>query len=373
MLPADTFCEELADRGFTLATGVPCSYFSGPIEVLGREQGRYVPAANEGGALAIAAGAALAGARAYVMLQNSGLGNLVNPLTSLVLTYQIPILAFVSLRGWPDPAGDEPQHQVMGPATAPLLDILGVPHQFLRAGEDLVRFREIIDSAEADLAAGRSSFVLVEKHSVGPATGDPAGAQQHGADSREVIAAITDAADGCPVIATTGYTSRQLFGIADAPANFYMQGSMGHASSFALGVALTAPGRPVVILDGDGAALMHLGAWSVIGSQAPANLIHVVLDNGIHESTGGQATSSSTTSFTAVALAAGYKTAVESATPDDAAQRVRTAAAEAGPHLIVVATAPATGPVPPRATSSLPAAALRDRFSGALRQSALPR
>ncbi|WP_017602259.1 phosphonopyruvate decarboxylase [Nocardiopsis lucentensis] len=371
MISAEFFCDELERHGFGLASGVPCSYFGGPISLLSRTRGRYVAAANEGGALTTAAGAALAGERAYVMVQNSGLGNLVNPLTSLVMTYKIPVLTFVSLRGWPDPAGDEPQHAVMGPTTAPYLDLLGLPHWTLRADADETRFRTILDSATAAIDEGHAPFVLVEKYAVGSAAPAPGEARERAdagrMDSADAIRLVTKLVGAAPVVATTGYTGRELFGVEDRPANFYMQGSMGHASSLALGIALKRPDRPVIALDGDGAALMHLGALSVIGAQAPANLVHVVLDNGIHESTGGQDTTSGTTALEHVAAAAGYADARRCASPERLQSGVASALSSPGPHMIVVPTRPRSGPMPPRATNTHPPEAMRDRFASAMR------
>ncbi|MFF2954066.1 phosphonopyruvate decarboxylase [Kitasatospora sp. NPDC057965] len=369
MITAKDFCAELGRRGFTLASGVPCSHFGGPIELLSRTPGAYVPAANEGGALAVAAGAAMAGRRAYVMLQNSGLGNLINPLTSLVMTYRLPVLTFVSLRGWPDPADDEPQHEVMGPTTHALLDALGLPHHTLHTKDDTTRFTEILDRVERDLADNRAPFVLVEKGAVGKAPDRPTTADVHPADSlssADTIRLIAQHAGDAAIIATTGYTARELFGYADRPANFYMQGSMGHAPSIALGVALARPDRQVVVIDGDGAALMHLGTQSAIGDQAPANLLHVILDNGIHESTGGQRTTAGTTDFPAIARASGYRTAVRCTTLTDLTTALAGATATPGPHLIAVATRPRTDGVPPRATTALSAEGFRDRFASAL-------
>ncbi|GAB2591705.1 phosphonopyruvate decarboxylase [Streptomyces capparidis] len=367
MIPAEDFCDELERRGFTVASGVPCSHFGGPIELLSRTPGRYVPAANEGGALAIAAGFALAGRKPYVMLQNSGLGNLVNPLTSLVMTYGIPVLSFVSLRGYPDPGSDEPQHEVMGQVSHPLLDLLGLPNRTLRAGDGVAELRALLARADQELDAGRAPFVLVERGAVGkarPAGGEPA---PEGLASAEVARIVVDLCADHPVIATTGYTARELFAVGDRPQNFYMQGSMGHASSLALGVALADPSRPVIVLDGDGAALMHLGAFSVIGHEAPANLVHLILDNGLHESTGGQRTTSRTTSFAAVAKGAGYRSAVRCRTPEEVTDAMSRALSCAGPHLCVVRTRPRTGAVPPRATSALSARQIKERFEREIR------
>jgi phosphonopyruvate decarboxylase len=364
MISAETFCAELADRGFNLATGVPCSYFGGPIKLLSRSPGKYLPAANEGGALGMAAGAALAGMRPYVMLQNSGLGNLINPLTSLTLIYQIPVLVFVSLRGWPDPGHDEPQHEVMGRSTHGLLDALGVARCTLRQDTGLADFRDVLDFADLELTRRGSPFVLVQKGAVGQvAEAVPAQPRQDGLASADVLRVAAAAARDCLVVASTGYTARELFAVADRPGHFYMQGSMGHASAIGLGIAHAHPGRKVVVLDGDGSALMHLGAMSVIGADGPENLIHLVLDNGMHESTGGQRTTSSTTSFAGVAKATGYRLAVECRTLTDVELFLHKAIGSAGPCLGVVRTRARTGPPPPRATSIAPAWELAERFA----------
>lgn len=367
MISADVFCAELARQRFTFASGVPCSFFGGPIAHLGRTPGSYVPAANEGSALAIAAGAALAGTRSYVMLQNSGLGNLVNPLTSLVMTYRIPVLSFVSLRGWPDPFGDEPQHEVMGPLTQPFIEMLELPHWYLRADTSSQEFVDILAEAAAEMERGSAPFVLVEKGAVGKADPAVTGPGQDRLDSREVLRLVTGAAGRGPIVATTGYTGRELFGVDDRPANFYMQGSMGHASSIALGIALRAPEQTVTVLDGDGAALMHLGAFSTIGAHAPANLVHVVLDNGSHESTGGQPTTSATTSLEDVAAASGYRSWTRCESLVELKARLVSAYSSPGPHLVLVPTRGREGQMPPRATSAHSPESMRDRFSAALR------
>lgn len=367
MITAEEFCHHLAGRGFSLASGVPCSHFGGPIAFLGQDPGRYVPAANEGGAVAIAVGAALAGQRSYVMLQNSGLGNLINPLTSLVMTYRMPLLTFVSLRGWPDPATDEPQHAVMGPATPALLDAVGCPHWTIRKSDDTGRFANVLGAAEQAASAGRAPFLLVERGAIGhyslPPTVPPPGLA-----SVDVLRLVTELAEDAAIVATTGYTSRELFAVDDRPGNFYMQGSMGHAISIGLGAALARPNRKVIVLDGDGAALMHMGSMSVVGHQAPVNLLHVILDNGAHESTGGQPTTSSTTSFADVAGALGYRSHKECDTMEGLRQALSQALASPGPHLCSVRTAPRTGPVPPRATNALTPEGIRDRFASFLQE-----
>ena len=130
---------------------------------------------------------------------------------------------------------------------------------------------------------------------------------------------------------------------------------------------MSEPDRPVIVLDGDGAALMHLGAFSVIGHEAPGNLVHVVLDNGLHESTGGQRTTSNTTSFVAVAKAAGYRSATQCHTREEVTEALSGALRGAGPHMCVVVTRPRTGTVPPRATNALSAREIKERFEREIR------
>lgn len=354
-------------RGFALASGVPCSYFAGPIEVLSRREAGYVGAANEGAALAIAVGAALGGSRSYVMLQNSGLGNLVNPLTSLAMSYDVPVLCFVSLRGFPDPSDDEPQHEVMGRTTHALLDVFGLHHGTLRGGDGPADFARILDQAEVALATGQPAFVLVEKGAVGPA--DDAGSQPaaSGLQSAEVMKLVARVVAGHPVIASTGYISRELFGVDDRATHFYVQGSMGHASGVGLGLASQRSGGPVVVIEGDGAALMHLGTLSTIGAKRDVHLLHIILDNGTHESTGGQATTSPSTSFVAAARAMGYSTAVEGHRLDEVATSLMRMLATPGTHLCVVPVLPRpAGSALPRVTSALRPPELRARFLAAV-------
>ncbi len=349
--------------------GVPCSGLAGPVALL-TSHGRYVAAANEGAALAMAAGAAAAGRRSAVMSQNSGLGNLINPLTSLAMPYGIPVLCLISMRGWPDPAADEPQHSVMGPASAGLIAVLGLAAWTLGRDASPQDFHEALDGAAGELDRGRPAFLLMGKGFVGPAghlPAPPAPPVPSAAPMArpDVLKAISPLLAGLPVVATTGYTARELFAIADADEVFYMQGSMGHAPAFALGLALRRPG-PVVVLDGDGALLMHLGTTSTIGAAAPVDVVHVVFDNGCYESTGAQLTTSSSTALEQVALACGYRTACRAADVGDVVAAMTAALGARGPHMVVVPTGVAPGPAPLRATSELPANQIFRRFAAAM-------
>lgn len=367
MISACDLVRALDRYGFEFHTGVPCSYLAGPIAELTND-GRYVPAANEGAAVALAAGAIASGTRVGVFAQNSGFGNLLNPLTSLVIPYRLPLLVFMSLRGWPDPDRDEPQHRVMGATCHQLLDTLGVRHWTL--GAEAVDAHEVLEPALAELERGRPAFVLVQKGALGKceaAAGEAAGSEEDGLPSRcDAIRAVLARFADALVVSTTGYASRELFGLADSARCFYMQGSMGHASAFGLGAALAVAGRRrVVVLDGDGAVLMHLGSMSTVGAVRPAHLVHVILDNGAYESTGGQTTTSSTTSFAEVGRAVGYPAVVGCRSMDEAARALDVAATTKGPHLIVIETARSTREAPPRATSAISAPEIHSRFAAA--------
>jgi phosphonopyruvate decarboxylase len=358
------FIAELDTRGWTHASGVPCSTFSGPIAHL-TGTGCYEASANEGLALSSAAGAALGGRRQAVFLQNSGLGNLINPLSSLCGPYGIPVLVVMSLRGWPNPAGDEPQHEIMGRASVAILDALGVWHARLDGSPE--QFTDALDRAAAVVAGRRSAFLLAPMRSIGEhssAAADSAGPDRP--DSMQIAQAIAGWADPATVVfSSTGFLSRYLFAAADRQRNFYMQGSMGHASALAVGYCRTQPDTDVVVLDGDGAALMHLGQLAVLGSSGCARLIHVIVDNGSYASTGGQDSPSAATDFAAVAAACGYQTSHTVASVDELVLQLHQARGTIGPHCIVVdSSATRSACAPPRASAALSLTDIADRLTG---------
>jgi phosphonopyruvate decarboxylase len=305
MISSNQFVQTLIDRGITRFTGVPCSFFQAAINrILEDSRLQYVIAPNEGAALSMAAGSSLAGAPMAVLIQNSGFGNLINPLTSLNLIYHIPTLVFMSGRAYG--VEDEPQHEIMGKAMTPLLEAMGVPYQDMPLEPN--DFAKALDDASAVAAKERKPFFfLVRKDTIEdyvPEKKDVSGFPLKRIDA--IRAVVKELEERACIVATTGKPSRELFSIADRPNNFYMQGSMGHAAAIGFGIALSRPSVPVIVLDGDGALLMHLGILSTIGHYSPSNLIHIVLDNESYETTGDQDTTSATTDFAAIAKAAGY-------------------------------------------------------------------
>jgi phosphonopyruvate decarboxylase len=352
MIEAESFLAAARERGFDFYSGVPCSFLTPFINrVIGDPAVRYVGAASEGEAVGIAAGAWLAGRDAVVMCQNSGLGNTINPLTSLNWPFRIPSLLIVTLRGEPG-LGDEPQHELMGRVTTRLLDDIGVPSAGFPDDDGAIAPR--LDAACAAMAETDLPYALIlRKDGVAEVSLDeaplaPRPVGQHrdlieGGPRPVRIAALRRVLELVPdeaaVIATTGKCGRELFTLADRPQHLYQVGSMGCAGAMGLGVALNAR-RPVVVLDGDGAALMKLGAFATIGAQGPENLVHLVLDNGVHDSTGGQATVSANVDFAQVALACGYRRAASCDTIEGLGQALAEALATPGPALVHLRIAP---------------------------------
>ena len=331
MIEAAQFVEAARRRGFAWYAGVPCSFLTPFINyVLQDPSLHYVSAANEGDAVALIAGVTLGardGTRGIAMMQNSGLGNAVSPLTSLTWTFRLPQLLIVTWRGEPG-VSDEPQHALMGPITPTLLETMEIPW------EPFPRDADAIEPALARAVAhmdktGRPYALVMQKGSVSPYPLDAASTPRavtctpetdwRGAapdrlpSRREALerAIAHTPLDSTVVLASTGFCGRELYALNDRANQLYMVGSMGCVTPLALGLALARPDLHVVALDGDGAALMRMGAFATLGAYGPRNLTHLLLDNGAHDSTGGQATVSPHVSFAGVAAACGYARALE--------------------------------------------------------------
>ena len=333
MIGAAQFVEAARTRGFDWYAGVPCSYLTPFINyVLQDSLLHYVSAANEGDAVALIAGVSLGarnGRRGIAMMQNSGLGNAVSPLTSLTWTFRLPQLLIITWRGQPG-VPDEPQHELMGPITPALLDTMKIPWETFPIEADAIG--PALDRAVAHMdATGRPYALVMQKGSVAPyelkqgtglasrarclprsnLRGIAPDALPSRREALQRVIAYTPL-DSTVVLASTGFCARELYAIDDRPNQLYMVGSMGCLTSFALGLALARPDLHVVAVDGDGAALMRMSAFATLGTYGPSNLTHVLLDNRAHDSTGGQATVSPNVSFATIAAACGYASAVES-------------------------------------------------------------
>ena len=322
MIQAESFIEAAREHGFRRYTGVPCSFLTPFINyVINDNSLSYISSANEGDALATAAGSTIGGERAIVMMQNSGLGNAVSPLTSLAYVFRIPLLIITTLRG---EAGisDEPQHELMGKITDKLFEIMQIPWEYFPTAESQIR--DSLDRAMQYMTQERRPYGLImKKGTVAPCQLNDSGiprrhistARRQAFHNLSVLPTRNEALkkiiehtpkNNSVVIATTGYTGRELFALADRRNHLYMVGSMGCAPSLALGLALARPDLTVVVIDGDGAALMRMGNFGTIGSYAGNNLIHILLDNEVHDSTGSQATVAGNITFADIAAASGY-------------------------------------------------------------------
>lgn len=315
--------KELRDNGVRFFTGVPDSQLRAFTDYLSDSYGvskKHVVTVNEGTAVALASGYHLAtGKIPCVYLQNSGLGNIINPVTSLLSekVYKIPCVFVIGWRGEPG-LHDEPQHLFQGAITLETLNILGIDYMVIDKDTTEKQLAEQMVYFNRTLNSGKSVAFVVKK---GALSYDKAYVykNQYSARRENIMQSIVKVAEEDLLIATTGKTARELFEIREKNGqshrfDFLTVGSMGHSSSIALGVALNQPKRRVWCIDGDGAALMHMGAMATIGAIAPPNFIHVLINNEAHESVGGQPTVASKIDFCGIARGCGYSSTFHAVT-----------------------------------------------------------
>ncbi len=381
MISAASFVEHLRGLGYSQYAGVPCSFFTSFLNyVIDDPKLDYVGATSEGEAVGINLGAALAGRKTVTMCQNSGLGNMVNPLTSLNYPFRVPTLLIVTWRGQPG-VQDEPQHEQMGRIMHQLLDTLEIP--WLPFPIDEAEIAGVMAQAEASMLGRERPFALVmRKGSIAPhELSERVEPARVTADLREnfskdekltrteALELILETLHGDEaIIATTGKTGRELFTISDRPNHLYVVGGMGTASAIGFGVAHALPRQPVAVIDGDGAALMKMGSLATIGFYQPQNFFHIVLDNEAHDSTGGQQTASPTVRFAGVAAAANYRSAFAVDRRDDIREAVRELRQRRGPSLLHVKIRPGSPEKLGRPT--VKPHEVKERFSAFLKQAA---
>ena len=343
MLNVERLHKLLLSRGVDFYTGVPDSLLKDFSSYLFDHipGDRHIIAANEGSAIGIAAGHYLATGRIpLVYMQNSGLGNSVNPLLSLndSAVYGLPALMMIGWRGEPG-TKDEPQHKKQGEVTLDLLDAMRIPYIILEDSEEKAReqVNRLISSAEEKssphaIVVRKGTF---EKYRLAnkPANDYPLSRE----DALKIV--VDSLSDRDIVVSTTGKLSRELFEYREFKnqgheRDFLTVGSMGHSSSIALGIALNKKKRQVVCLDGDGAFIMHMGAISNIGDLAPGNYKHILFNNGAHESVGGQPTLGFGLDIPAIAKAAGYRRVITASTPEEMQEGVRSIMSGQGPSLL---------------------------------------
>lgn len=362
MLDPQEFINSLDGHGISFYAGVPCSFLKEPMSILASRP-NYVGAAIETDAAAMCAGAWLAGKKTAVFCQNSGLGNLISPLSSLNAPFEIPTLMVMGWRGKPGNQ-DEPQHRLMGNVTLQMLAQMDVeafelPTKPNEAGKTIERAMVVLNAGKKSVAllVGPKTFapharIFGEKGSKNPENHQrnlenceksPGISEKNPENLKntdqmptryDLLSAISkNIPDNVAIIATTGKCGRELCAIKDKEQHFYMVGSMGSAGAIGLGVALNTM-RPALVLDGDGAALMRLGTMATIGRMHPKKLIHVIIDNQAHDSTGGQPTGSENVDFCGVANACGYVSAVSCDDIQIAIQQINRCLSSQGPHLL---------------------------------------
>jgi phosphonopyruvate decarboxylase len=376
MISASSFVDQLRGLGYSQYAGVPCSFLTSLINyVIGDPTLDYIGATSEGEAVGITFGAFLAGRKTVTMCQNSGLGNMVNPLTSLNYPFRVPTLLIVTWRGQPE-VKDEPQHEQMGRIMHRLLETLEIPWLPFPVSE--AEIANTLSQAEVSMEQLKRPFALVmQKGSVAPhALSGRLEPEPTKTDLRQNLSAkenerltrtaaielILDALAGDEaIIASTGKTGRELFTISDRANHLYVVGGMGTASAIGFGVAHALPKQPVVVIDGDGAALMKLGVLATIGFYQPPNLLHIILDNEAHDSTGGQQTASGIVRFASIAAAANYRSAFAVDRQEEIREAVRVLRHRPGPSLLHVKIQPGSPENLGRPT--VPPHEVKERFS----------
>jgi phosphonopyruvate decarboxylase len=344
MISPAFFIERLRENGIDCFAGVPdsllknvCAYITDHLDAR-----HNIITANEGAAIGLAAGHYLAtGKPACVYMQNSGQGNIINPLASLTDAdvYNIPVLLVIGWRGRPG-VHDEPQHVKQGKVTTGLLDVMGISYEVLAKDEDKAAVQ--IDTAVAALKRNEVYALVIEKDTFDDYKLQNVEVNNLTLSREEAIQTVAAALEGkdC-IVSTTGMISRELFEYREAmhqghERDFLTVGSMGHASQIALGIALSQPHRRVWCFDGDGATIMHMGSLAIVASKAPANYVHVVFNNGAHDSVGGQPTVGLRIDLPAVAKDVGYRNTFSVDGKDGLLQVLDKAKSLQGPVLIEV-------------------------------------
>ena len=312
-MKAEKFAEII---GADFYTGVPDSQLKALCDFLNDKYGtdpkHHIIAANEGNCTALAAGYHLAtGKIPVVYMQNSGEGNIINPVASLLndKVYAIPVIFVIGWRGEPG-VHDEPQHIYQGEVTLKLLEDMEIESFVVSADTDEQQLEAVMEDFRRVMKKGKCAAFVIRK---GALTYDKKVEYKNGftMSREEVIRHITAVSKDDPIVSTTGKASRELFEIREAAEqshkyDFLTVGSMGHSSSIALEIALNKPDTKIWCIDGDGAALMHMGAMAVIGSIKPHNLVHIVINNNAHETVGGMPTVVGSADLLKVAEGCGY-------------------------------------------------------------------
>ncbi|MEG2517962.1 MAG: phosphonopyruvate decarboxylase [Raoultibacter sp.] len=348
-MDAEVFLKQIENRlKVDFYTGVPDSLLRPLCDVLLTQEkfaSRHIVAADEGGAVGLAAGHYLAtGKPSLVYMQNSGIGNAINPICSLIdnHVYAIPLLFVVGWRGEPG-VHDEPQHVFQGMISRDLLECVGLEVFVVDAGLSPEDFAAILDKVSFLFAEGKSAALLMRKGALSSEV--KRSYADVGTLSREkaVDTVTRHAPSSAAFVSTTGKLSRELFELRERHgephgSDFLTVGSMGHSPMIALGVALAHKESPVYVLDGDGALLMHTGALAIVASQDPHRFVHVLINNAAHETVGGMPTASPFVDYPALAKAMGYQAAYSAQDEQGIIDALSEAAQVDGPVFIEIRT-----------------------------------
>ena len=343
------FFDQLSSHGVEFFTGVPDSLLKEFCLCVDDRvsDNKHIIAANEGNAVAIASGYYLATNKLpLVYMQNSGLGNAINPLLSLCDSdvYSIPLLVMVGWRGEPG-VKDEPQHIKQGKIQIKLLEAMGIPYEVVSKDDDLFA-KKILRAVEIAKDINAPSILLIRKGTFAKyntETREHDNQQMYREEALEIILDNLD--ENAIIVSTTGKTSREIFEIREKRGQSHQQdfltvGSMGHCSSIALGIALAKPHREVVCIDGDGALLMHLGAITTIASLKPKNFHHILMNNEVHESVGGQGTAAKKVDLTVIVNAVGAYNMFKAETSTVLEANIRDFISRIGPSFLEVKIRP---------------------------------
>lgn len=348
MISCEEFFKILNEHNLTFFTGIPDSTFKDLMKFLTDNQSENfenIIACNECEAIAIAAGYYLATNKiGVVYMQNSGFGKTINPLTSLCdpEIYSIPILLMIGWRGEPNKK-DAPQHKKMGKITLPLLETLQIPYAILEPNAQ--KIEKEFNKALQYFDKKKGPFALIfRRNFFQNYKMKRVISNKYSLTTKEVIHLILNSLSKDEIIiSNTGYISRLLFEYRESNEkdhykSFYNIGSMGCTSSIGLGIALQKPQKRIIVFDGDGAAIMQMGAFSTIGKYSPTNFVHIIIDNEAHESTGSQPTNSSIIKFEDLAIASNYRWSIKIETKEQLLDSLDNIKNRDGPILILIKT-----------------------------------
>lgn len=348
MISPNIYLENLKKAGIDFYSGVPDSLLKQFCACISENVNNenHTISSNEGAAIALGIGNYLGtGSVPFIYLQNSGLGNVVNPILSLASqeVYGIPMIIMIGWRGAPN-VKDEPQHIHQGRVMKKSMDAMDIPHVTLSKNEDTA-IKQTNDAITKAKKYSTPVFLIVEKNTFSEYIYEKPLSKLDISREQAIITASKLLESNAVVVSTTGMPSRELF---EFRANnnqghhrdFLTVGGMGHANQIALGISKAQPSRPIYCFDGDGAAIMHMGSIAVLGQSNAQNLIHIIFNNGVHDSVGGQPTVGFDINFSEIANACGYSSSVTAISQTQFKNAIHKAQSMPGPHLIDVHVRP---------------------------------